>query len=602
MPGFKNWVTFAFEHVLAGDGRGRVRSKNSSYRCVPHTVLLVYTCLCNATDLSGNGLFAVFESWTRQGMGVLSSIQRRAMKMFADADRRSPRAIDLIYRLAIMLCFVVLKIPQFSCRNSCLEMFYNFLNDERMLLATSQITIPSRIHAKVLQRSSSLSRHLTGVGIGMVVMTGVVSVYYNVILAWALLYLAMSFKDPIPWDNCNNVWNTPGCYMRSRTSDSSGIHPNKTNVTTTPIYQFASTIPTTLDNFTSDILGHDLTNLNLTHFNETMRKSPTEEFWERYVLGITEGVSHPGTIRWQLLLCLLAAWIIVFLCLIKGIKSSGKVVYVAATVPYVLLSILLIRGLLLPGAVDGILFYIVPRWENLLEISVWSDAAVQVFYSAGIGWGGIATLASYNNFHNNCYRDAIFLPIIDALTSLFAGFVIFVTLGNMSYETGVAVGEVVDQGPGIAFMVYPEAVSRLPVPQLWSVIFFLTLFAVGIDSQFVHVQTITSALFDKFPHQLMPHRMVTTGLVCLVLFVLGLPCITQGGVYVLQILDWYCASVCVMLLALSEVLALAWVYDVGLTPPVKAGIEFQEAPPIPPSNLKERKKDAHLREDNKLLS
>ena len=67
------------------------------------------------------------------------------------------------------------------------------------------------------------------------------------------------------------------------------------------------------------------------------------------VLNESDGIENMGPIQWKLCLCLLAAWIIIFFCLIKGIKSSGKVVYFTATFPYVVLVILLIKAVTLPG-------------------------------------------------------------------------------------------------------------------------------------------------------------------------------------------------------------------------------------------------------------
>jgi solute carrier family 6 noradrenalin transporter-like protein 2 len=72
--------------------------------------------------------------------------------------------------------------------------------------------------------------------------------------------------------------------------------------------------------------------------------------------------------------------------------------------PYVLLTILLCRGIVLPGAIDGIKFYLVPNLARLREPEVWIDAAVQIFYSVGAGFGVHLAYASYNKFDNNCYR------------------------------------------------------------------------------------------------------------------------------------------------------------------------------------------------------
>ena len=83
--------------------------------------------------------------------------------------------------------------------------------------------------------------------------------------------------------------------------------------------------------------------------------------------------SNLGGLKWELVLCLAAAWALVALCLSKGVQSSGKVVYFNALFPYLVLVILLIRGLTLDGAYDGIIFYIYPSAEkipNLKNIDV----------------------------------------------------------------------------------------------------------------------------------------------------------------------------------------------------------------------------------------
>lgn len=103
-----------------------------------------------------------------------------------------------------------------------------------------------------------------------------------------------------------------------------------------------------------------------------------------YLLGLGDADwNNWGYPRWQLVLCLALAWTIAFLCVIKGIKTAGKVVYFTSLFPYVILTVLLIRGATLPGAANGIWFYIKPDWSKLLQPDVWADSASQVFYSFG---------------------------------------------------------------------------------------------------------------------------------------------------------------------------------------------------------------------------
>jgi solute carrier family 6 amino acid transporter-like protein 5/7/9/14 len=77
-----------------------------------------------------------------------------------------------------------------------------------------------------------------------------------------------------------------------------------------------------------------------------------------------------GLPDWQLSLCLLGVWILIFLTLIKGIKSSGKVSYFTALFPYAVLIVLLVRGITLPGSWKGIRYLIEPKWEKILDLNV----------------------------------------------------------------------------------------------------------------------------------------------------------------------------------------------------------------------------------------
>ncbi|ESP00506.1 hypothetical protein LOTGIDRAFT_53058, partial [Lottia gigantea] len=273
----------------------------------------------------------------------------------------------------------------------------------------------------------------------------------------------------------------------------------------------------------------------------------------------SEDIGDLGPIRWQLLLCYLLAWIFVCATLSRGVKSSGKVVYFTATFPYIILVILFIRGILLEGAYDGIMFYITPDLDRLASADVWKDAAVQIFFSLSASWGGLIALSSYNKFHNDCFRDTVIVTFGNCLTSVFAGFVIFSYLGFLAQDTGMAIADVAEKGPTLAFVVYPFAVTKLPISTLWSILFFIMLVTLGVDSQFVLVETVSTSFLDLFPRA-RKFKAATVFGFGLLFFLLGLTLTTNGGVHMLDLIDYYAGGWNVLVIALCECIALGMVY------------------------------------------
>uniref|UniRef100_A0AAZ3SM57 Solute carrier family 6 member 14 n=1 Tax=Oncorhynchus tshawytscha TaxID=74940 RepID=A0AAZ3SM57_ONCTS len=87
-------------------------------------------------------------------------------------------------------------------------------------------------------------------------------------------------------------------------------------------------------------------------------QSTSEQYWDLVALQRSSSLDETGPVVWHLALCLLLGWLLIAAALYKGIKSSGKVVYFTTTFPYVVLLILLIRGVTLEGARDGIELHI----------------------------------------------------------------------------------------------------------------------------------------------------------------------------------------------------------------------------------------------------
>ncbi|XP_029931717.1 sodium- and chloride-dependent GABA transporter 2-like [Myripristis murdjan] len=359
-----------------------------------------------------------------------------------------------------------------------------------------------------------------GVGYGSQVILLYGVMYYIIILAWAFLYLLFSFNTELPWANCNNTWNTENCIDLAQNHTANG-----------------------------QILG-----------NAT---SSVQEFWQRRILGLSGGIEEMGSMRWDLAGFLLLSWIICFFCVWKGVKSSGKVVYFTATFPYVMIIALLIRGLTLPGASDGVRFYLFPNPGRLTDPQVWMDAGSQILFSCCVCVGSLPSLGSYNKYNNNCYRDSFALCLLNSLTSFVAGFAVFSVLGFMAKELGVDISAVAESGPGLAFIAYPRAVAMMPVPQLWAAFFFIMIILLGLDSEFVSLEGIITSISDMYPSVFLTgsRRKLLLLAVSVGCFLVGLLMVTEGGLYIFQLFDYYaCSGMPLMFFAILEPVCLGWVY------------------------------------------
>ncbi|XP_073506413.1 sodium- and chloride-dependent GABA transporter 2-like [Phyllobates terribilis] len=358
-----------------------------------------------------------------------------------------------------------------------------------------------------------------GIGYSSQVIVILLNFYYIIVLAWAFFYLFNSFTSDLPWASCNHSWNTENCI--------------------------------------------DFHKSNSTHNMAINGTSSVIEFWERRVLSISDGIDQIGSLRWELALCLLLAWVICYFCIWKGVKSTGKVVYITATFPYLMLVVLLIRGVSLPGSLQGIQFYLYPDLSRLQDPQVWMDAGTQIFFSYAICLGCLTALGSYNQYHNNCYRDCVALCFLNSGTSFVAGFAIFSILGFMAEEQGVPISEVAESGPGLAFIAYPRAVSMMPFSPLWACFFFIMVVLLGLDSQFVCVESLVTSLVDMYPSifRKKNRREQLILVVCIFSFLIGLVMLTEGGMYVFQLFDYYAASgMCLLFVAIFETLCIGWIY------------------------------------------
>ncbi|GAB0095809.1 Transporter [Sergentomyia squamirostris] len=362
----------------------------------------------------------------------------------------------------------------------------------------------------------TLSPFFKGIGIGQMVGTCSVISYYCSMIGLTLNYLVSSFQSELPWSSCREEWGE-NCV-------DSKPNPNQKNIT------------------------NGVSSSELYFLREVLKSSES----------IDDGIGVPD---WKLTLWLLLAWVMVFFVICKGVRSSGKFAYFLALFPYVVMVTLLIRACTLEGAGEGILFFIRPQFSELLNPKVWKEAVVQCFFSLATGMGPIIMFASYNDFHHNVYRDAMIVTTLDTFTSLLGGITMFAILGNLAHNLNVDITQVVKVGSGLAFISYPDAISKFDwVPQLFSVLFFFMLLTLGLGSVVALVSAVVTVLRDQFP-KVKYWQMAL--IVSSALFLSGLIYVTPGGQWMLDLVDHYGGTFLIFALAVVELVAIFWVYGLN---------------------------------------
>ncbi|XP_017322654.1 sodium-dependent neutral amino acid transporter SLC6A17 [Ictalurus punctatus] len=409
---------------------------------------------------------------------------------------------------------------------------------------------------------------LGGIGVSSLMVCGFVGLYYNVIIGWSIFYFFQSFQFPLPWAECP-------------------IRRNGSQAIVEP---------------------------------ECEKSSATTYFWYRETLNITSSIADSGGLNWRMTLSLLAAWIIVCLAVIKGIQSSGKVMYFSSLFPYLVLFCFLVRGLFLKGAVDGIAHMFTPKLEIMLEPQVWREAATQVFFALGLGFGGVIAFSSYNKRDNNCHFDAVLVSFINFFTSILATLVVFAVLGfkanimnekcvvenaekilgflnsnvlshdlipphvNFSHLSSSDYAEMYEvikivkedsfaqlgldqclledelnkavQGTGLAFIAFTEAMTHFPASPFWSVMFFFMLINLGLGSMIGTMTGITTPILDTFKIR----KEILTVVCCIIAFFCGLLFVQRSGNYFVTMFDDYSAGLPLTIVVIMENISVAWIY------------------------------------------
>ena len=283
----------------------------------------------------------------------------------------------------------------------------------------------------------------------------------------------------------------------------------------------------------------------------------TVAFFTGDFLGLTDSPFNLGGFRGIIVATTLFSWLISFIVLYAGVKKGiEKANKVFMPLLIVILLIVVIRGITLPGAADGLERLFKPDFSKIFDGQVWVAAYGQIFYSLSIGFAIMVTYSSYLPKKSDIVNNAFMTGLLNCGFSVLSGIAVFSMVGFMTYQAG---GELPSQLSGVflAFATIPEAISQLPAFNvLIGVMFFLSLTFAGLSSFISINEVLVASIVEKMGisrKKAVVSYTIIAGLISLIFA-------TGAGLYILDIVDHWINSFGVVLSGVVELIIIGWIF------------------------------------------
>lgn len=370
----------------------------------------------------------------------------------------------------------LIRYPSIALRNSGVQWFIPYVGALFFVglpILALEISIGQAYRSGNVLAFNRIHKRLRGVGLSAVFLGWIASTYYVVLMAWVFTYFRNSFRNPIPWSENNREF------------------------------------------FDNNILR----NVPGTKVTETGEKF----------------VRYPGRgMVWETFGWTVLTWFFVYFSLWKGVKTTGKVVYFTMLVPLITAIAILIRAVTLQNSWNGIKMYIAEfHASKLADGQIWKDAVIQIFYSVGTGFGIFTAYASHNPRYANVIQDVTIIACGNSFIEMGAAFAAFGVMGFVGYDPATAEPLSTFE---VGFITYPTAIANLPGANVWAVVFFITLYLLGIDSAFAYVEPLTTAVANT-NWGAKVRQTVMVFICCFAAFIISILYTTRFGYHFLNAID-----------------------------------------------------------------
>lgn len=282
----------------------------------------------------------------------------------------------------------------------------------------------------------------------------------------------------------------------------------------------------------------------------------TEDFFMNQFLHVSDDVWSFGGIQWNVLLPVVIIWVLAYFIMRRGIQKGIEVANRILLPILVLMMILIaIRAVTLPGAAEGLDVLLTPDFSKMSDPSVWAAAYGQVFFSLSLGMSIMITYAAYLKKNSDLSNSGLIAAFANSGFEFLSAIAVFGALGFLASQQGVSVDQVVSQGIGLAFVVFPNIINAFPgFNAFFGIMFFGCLVFAGFTSAISLLQPGIAAFQQKFR---ISHKAVINW-ICGLGFLVSVLYTTNSGLMVLDIVDHFINIFGILFSAFISVILVGW--------------------------------------------
>lgn len=305
------------------------------------------------------------------------------------------------------------------------------------------------------------------------------------------------------------------------------------------------------------VVGWDLIYVVLS-FTKAWGSNP-DMFFSQNVLHDVDSISGITTIVPAVLTAIIIIWVTAWAIIRTNLNDGiGRVSRILLPLLCIIVVIIVAYSVTLPGASIGNSQMMHPDWSALMKADVWVAAFGQIVFSLSLGMAIALTYASYLPEGSKLVDNAVLVAFSNSGFEIFNSIGIFSILGFMAMTSGLPFNELVTEGTGLAFVVFPQVMNVMgPSAQIIGPLFFLCILFAGITSIIALLEGVCYSISEKFGFS----REKTATIVCIFGVCISSVFATGCGSLILGIFDAFLNNFALLFAVLLECIIFGWVYD-----------------------------------------